>query len=697
MMLDFRNLKNLRQLHLRSNKLNGSIPGSLFELPLLEYLDLSRNHFQGHIPISSALNMSSSLHTLKLSDNYLNGTFDFFWLRSCTMLNTVSLSRNPNLTIDVKFHGQVPLFQLRALMLSGCDLDNTIITGPNFLNTQRHLEILDLSNNSLSGTIPDWIFTDEATLTYLNIARNSLVGSLDSMWQHKSVLRVINTSMNCFSGQLPTNISLVFPKLVVLDASNNFINGSIPPSLCDISRMEILDLSNNKLSGEVPSCLFTNYPPQVLKLSSNNLGGLIFGGASNLSIAKAMYLDSNNFEGTLSSNLLGNLNVLDLHHNNLSGQLNASFWHLSSLQVLNVASNRLTGEIDPAICKLTNMQLLDMSDNNFSGSTPNCIGTLPLTFLNLSSNSLSGQPSYFLNSSYIAALDLRYNQYVGDLDWVPSLHWIKLLLLGGNRFEGWISENLCHLRHLNIIDFSNNKLLGSLPPCIGDISFGRGPYDTHALFSIYDSIVSNVELANIDDPSFMFTTSQYSIQSFTFSTKGSVRVYSSSFLDQMFGIDLSANMLSGEIPSEIGNLSNIKSLNLSNNFFTGQIPATFANMSAIESLDLSHNGLSGEIPCELTQLWSLEVFSVSYNNLSGCMPWSGQFSTFSMESYTGNINLHNLSKGGLCVSNSSLTIKWENVRESYQEDPVLYTMSAASFVLAFFATVSILLPVILQQ
>jgi uncharacterized protein YjbI with pentapeptide repeats len=132
--------------------------------------------------------MSSSLHTLKLSDNYLNGTFDFFWLRSCTMLNTVSLSRNPNLTIDVKFHGQVPLFQLRALMLSGCDLDNTIITGPNFLNTQRHLEILDLSNNSLSGTIPDWIFTDEATLTYLNIARNSLVGSLDSMWQHKSVL-----------------------------------------------------------------------------------------------------------------------------------------------------------------------------------------------------------------------------------------------------------------------------------------------------------------------------------------------------------------------------------------------------------------------------------------------------------------------------------------------------------------------------
>lgn len=695
MKLAFRNLKNLRELHLRSNQLSGSIPGSLFELPLLEYLDLSRNLLQGHIPISSASNLSSSLQTLKLSDNYLNGTFDFFWLRSCTMIKTVSLSRNPNLGIDVKFHGQVPLFQLRALMLSGCDLDDSIIAGPNFLATQRHLEILDLSNNNLSGSIPNWIFTDEATLTYLNIARNSLIGSLGSMWQHKSVLRVINISMNCFSGQLPSNISLLFPSLVVLDASHNFINGSIPPSLCDITRMGIIDLSSNKLSGEVPSCLFTNYPPQILKLSNNNLGGVIFGGASNLSTARAIYLDSNNFDGTLSSNLSGNLNVIDLHDNKLSGELNASFWHLSSLQVLNVASNRLTGDIDPSICKLTNIQLLDMSDNNFSGSTPNCIGTLPLTFLNLSGNSLSGQPSYFLNSSYIAALDLRYNQYVGNLDWVPSLHWIKLLLLGGNRFEGWISAELCHLRHLNIIDFSHNKLLGSLPPCIGDISFGRGPYDTQALFSIYDSIVNVDKFANIDDPSFMFT-SQYSIQSFTFSTKGSVYAYSSSFLDLMFGIDLSANMLSGEIPLEIGNLSNIKSLNLSNNFFTGQIPATFANMSAIESLDLSHNGLSGQIPWELTQLWSLEVFSVSYNNLSGCMLWSGQFSTFSTESYIGNINLHNLSKGGMCVSNSS-PVREEDVGASYQEDPVLYTISATSFVLAFFATVSILLPLIRQQ
>uniref|UniRef100_A0ACD5YB17 Uncharacterized protein n=1 Tax=Avena sativa TaxID=4498 RepID=A0ACD5YB17_AVESA len=654
------------------------LPTSLFALPFLEYLDLSDNLLEGRIPINSSWKCSSLLQTIRLSENMLRGKFDFLWLRSCTKLREIDLSRNTDLVVQVKLHGWVPEFQLKKIILSWCNLDKSVITEPYFLPAQRHLQFLDLSNNNLTGSMPSWLFTNEAALIYLDLSNNSLVGSLDLILQHQNDLQLVNISLNHVDGRLPADISWIFPNLTILDVSRNAISGTIPPSLCNIDGIELMDLSNNKFTGEVPSCLFTDSSElNILKLSNNNLRGKILGGASNLSNLLAVYLDNNKFEGTLPRNLSGKVEVIDLHDNEMSGELDTSLWNLPLLKALSLASNGLTGDIRPGICKLTSLMLLDLSDNYFIGHIPNCSDMLPLRFLSVSGNSLSGIPSAFFISSYIIALDLSQNQFTGNLEWAQYLPQISVLLLSRNKFEGQISSNLCHLQHLSIIDISHNILSGSIPPCIGGIPFKyldtfvhEWPTASHYLYGwLFDDIYFSYQ-------------SHYDLQGFTFTTKGNPYTYGRNFFTSMSGIDLSANMLSGEIPQEIGNLSHIKSLNLSNNFITGPIPTTFANMSEIESLDLSVNRLNGSIPWQLTRLSTIAVFSVAYNNLSGCLPDSGQFGSFDRDCYRGNDNLRS------CTSSSGPVAPNGTVGSTHGDsDPILYVVTAISFVLAFWATV----------
>ncbi|XBI88452.1 hypothetical protein VPH35_026418 [Triticum aestivum] len=625
---------NLRELRLRSNKLSGSIPASVFALPCLEYLDLSRNLLERYVPIKSSSKCSSLLQTIRLSKNKLSGKFDFFWLRNCVKLKQIDLSRNTDLVVQVKLHGWVPKFQLNTLRLSWCNLDKSMITEPNFLRTQHHLLFLDLSNNNLPGNMPDWLFTNEATLVYLNLANNSLVGSLDRVWQHQTYLKQVNISLNLVEGQLPANIGLMFPNLTILDVSHNIISGTIPPSLCN-SSIQLMDLSNNRFTGEVPSCLFTDfYALNVLKLSNNSLGGKILDGVSSFSgHLWAIYLDNNKFEGTLPRNLSGDIALMDLHGNKMSGELNTSLWFLPSLEALSLSCNGLTGAIHPGICTLTKLRILDLSENYFMGHIPNCSTVLPLEFLSVSGNSLSGFPSAFFFSSYITALDLSHNQFTGNLEWAQYLSQISVLLLSRNKFVGQISSNMCRLQRLSIIDISHNMLSGSIPPCIGGIAL-EDPDD-------YEYGWPSIGITySTGDYAVGMYSSDYEPQGFTFTTKGNSYTYGSNFFMLMSGIDFSANMLSG-------------------------------------------NKLDGTIPWQLARLSSLEVFSVAYNSLSGCLPATGQLSTFDVDSYRGNDNLRSCT-----ASSDPVARNGTGGNAPGDSDPIIYMVTVVSFVLAFWATIT---------
>ena len=87
-------------------------------------------------------------------------------------------------------------------------------------------------------------------------------------------------------------------------------------------------------------------------------------------------------------------------------------------------------------------------------------------------------------------------------------------------------------------------------------------------------------------------------------------------------VRLNNNKIRGKIPSQIGDISSLRSIWLGFNDLTGPLPQEIGNIKSLEWFVADNNYFSGTIPDMLENLSELKVFQLSMNQLTGTIPSS---------------------------------------------------------------------------
>ena len=605
-------LVNLKELDLGDNQLTGQVPPELSSLTNLELLTLGRNQLTGDIP--SELSELPNLVALWLYDNQLTGQIP------------PSLG---NLDNAIRF-----------------DFTDNRLTGPipNELANLTKLEELSLGGNQLTGQIPIWL------------------GNLDH-------LEELYLHDNQLTGTIPPELGDL-PELEELSLSGNQLTGCVPVSLQealeDFDELDLPFCSESKLDfdecayeiSSIPyrysgvgvegmwtrDCVSTNRPGSYARFytltlhhpfdvtialtSEQDTYLYLMGGIG----ADGIVLHENDdYEGTNSSV------QAPLHPGNYTLEATTHATGATGAFYLEVGVDD-TNPLPPPTA-LTDRAALTALYHATNGpdwhNSDNWLTDAPLSEwhgveaddsrrviqLDLEANNLSGK------------LPLEF----GNLD---QLEWVNISL---NQLTEELSRSLMNLTMLEYFYFDNNAGLcaptydafqewaQSLEDFRGDACAPPPPNpERDALITLYYATGGDDWRNNVG-----WLTGAPLGEWHGVTTDGDGRFIELNLegnnlsghvppelgnLTDLMELDLGNNQLSGEIPPELGNLTNLTYLGLYGNDLSGKIPPELANLTGLEDLHLDLNRLSGEIPTELGNLTGLESLRLWDNDLSGEIP-----------------------------------------------------------------------------
>ena len=223
-------------------------------------------------------------------------------------------------------------------------------------------------------------------------------------------------------------------------------------------------------------------------------------------------------------------------------------------------------------------------------------------------------------SGQVTDLDLSANQLSGE---IPAelgiLSRLELLYISDNNLTGALPQSLTGISGLETFHFHNNPGLcapidETFQAWLSGIAKVRGSScapedsleDRQVLVKLYDALDGENWTNNSN-----------------WLTERPIREWHGVTNDasgRVSGLLLDGNELTGELPAELGSLSNLQRLELGNNKLSGEIPTELGSLSNVQRLELGNNKLSGEIPTELGNLGNLEILLLGSNQLTGEIP-----------------------------------------------------------------------------
>lgn len=379
-------LPSLRMIWAPRSTLSGKIPGSWGACDSLEIVNLAQNFYTGEI--SEELGSCQKLHFLDLSSNRLTGQLVEKLPVPCMSVFDVSenylsgsLPRFSNYSCaHVASSGRDPSSAYLAHFTSRSVLDTTLLFGDDAGRAVFH----NFGGNNFTGNLPPSVLiapemlgkqTVYAFLAGGNRFTGSFPGNLFEKC-HELKGMIVNVSNNALSGQIPEDLGAICGSLKLLDGSKNQIGGTIPPSLGSLVSLVALNLSWNLLQGQIPSSLGQIKDLSYLSLAGNNLVGSIPSSFGQLHSLQELELSSNSLSGEIPNNLvnLRNLTALLLNNNNLSGKIPSGLANVTTLAAFNVSFNNLSGPLplnrDLMKCNSVQGNPFLQSCHVFSLSTP---------------------------------------------------------------------------------------------------------------------------------------------------------------------------------------------------------------------------------------------------------------------------------------------------------------------------------------